>query len=298
MKKVVSLFLCISLIACLAGCTPSGVRNAQKAIDAIGEVSLDSIEQVEEANSLYDALNDEEKGQVENYATLEKANERLSEVLFAEIKIQIDDATKLENGFFAQYYDTKKIIAAKKEAQDAVDNSDSEKYVEVYKALKSEVDAFNTYIKTEQEKSFSKVTGEGDYPFAVEDSNIEYAFCLAPYVKQSSDYPVNPCFFESDTTDERPIFHFEMKNDVCVYSYELKNVETKWIEVQDADGNLQKAFVNTEIILYDAPDSWMPNNELYPLGEGSCYLFVNEDKGVTLAIKDVVTNKGYVLYSW
>ena len=298
MKKILSTIVCFILVFGLVGCTPKVVKNTKKSIEEIGEVTVKSIEQIQTANRLYDALTEEEKTQVENYDVLEKANKRLAEVLFAEIKIQIEDAAKLENGFFAQYYDVNALVRARTNAQNAVDNSNVDEYVGVYQTLKNEVEAFNNYIKTEQEKSFSKITGNGDYPFSVKESEVEYGMCLASYIKQSSDYPVEPCFFDSDTTDERPIFHFSLKNDVCVYSYELRNIETKWIEVQDENGEFKKAFVNTEIVLYDAPDSWEPSNELYPLGEGGCYLFVNKDKGITLAIKDLVGGKGYILYSY
>lgn len=296
MKKILSAIVCFILVFGLVGCAPKAVKKTQKSIEKIGEVTVKSIEQIQTANRLYDALTEEEKTQVENYNVLEKANKRLAEILYAEIKIQIEDSAKLESGFFAQYYDVNALVKARTNAQNAVDNSNVDEYVGVYQTLKKEVEAFNNYIKTEQEKSLSKITGNGDFPFAVKEFEVEC--CGSSYIKQSSDYPVQPSFFDSDTTDERPIFLFEMKDDVCVYSYELRNTETKWIQVQDENGEFKKAFVNTELVLYDAPDSWMPNNELYPLGEGDCYLFVNKDKGITLAIKDLVDGKGYILYSF
>ena len=298
MKRIVAMALAITMVFCLSGCTPANVRKVQSKISEIGDVSINSLSQIDEANEAYENLSEEEKQEVNNYDILEQANKRLSEILYAEIKIQIEDATKLESSFFAQYYDVNTLVSSRTNAQNVLDTSTVDEYADAYRTLKKEVDAFNDYIKTEQEKSFSKITGDGDYPFAVKESEVEYGFCLASYTKRSSAYPVQPCFFDSDTTDERPIFHFEVKNDVCVYSYELRNTETKWIEVQDENGELKKAFVNTELVLYNAPDSWMPNNELYPLGEGDCYLFVNNDKGVTLAIKDLVGGKGYILYSF
>lgn len=215
---------------------------------------------------------------------------------YALIKEELKTTESLQASFFADYYDMKDLEKAKKEAEKVVDSSNEEMYKDVLVELQSQNEAFISFIETEKEKSFSSETGEGTYSFAVDESSVEYGFCFAPYVKQSSDYPVNPVFIEAETTDERPVFHFDMKNDVCVYSFELRNVGTRWIEVQDEEGNLQKAFVNTEIVLYDAPDGWMPNNELYPLGEGSCYLFNNEEYGLTLAIKDEVKGKGYILY--
>ena len=293
-----ALLLCIITIISLCGCAPANVREVQSAIDDIGEVNISSIKAIEEANMKYDALNEEEKQQVENYEILQKANKRLSEILYTEIKGLIEKSTQLEASFFAQYYDIKNLSAAKENAKNAIDNSDNNKYVSIYTELKTRVDEFNTFVENEKNSSLSVETNNGEYPFAVDSSKIYYGFCLAPYEKQSSAYPSNPCFFDSDTTDELPIFHFEVKNSVGVYSYELRQIDTKWIEVQDGLGNLKKAFVNTEIVLYDAPESWEPNNALYPLGEGACYLFYTEDNGLTLAIKDLVNNNGYILFHY
>ena len=82
MKKALSIIVCLILIFGLVGCAPKAIRNTQKSIEDIGEVTVKSIEQIQTANSLYEALTDEEKTQVENCDILEKANKRLAEILY------------------------------------------------------------------------------------------------------------------------------------------------------------------------------------------------------------------------
>ena len=58
---------------------------------------------------------------------------------------------------------------------------------------------------------------------------------------------------------------------------------------------MKKAFVNTELVLSESHNNWGEDNDLYPLGKGSCYLFQSE-YGLTLAVQDLVTDNGYILY--
>lgn len=301
MKKPLAIIASAALALCLVGCTPADVRETQATIDEIEEVNLDAITQIEEANGKYDALSEENKQKVENYETLVAANERLADILYSEIKSEIQKATELESSFFAQYYDMNEMLKAKKKAQKAVDESNEAEYADAYTELKSEIKSFNKYINAEKKKSFSIETSKGEYPFAVSlDELWRTADCVPqPLFKLSSEYPDVWNFLESDVTDELPTFHYNVKENSCDYCFELKPVETRWIEVQTEGGELQKAFVNTEVVLTDAPDSWAGENEAYPLYEsGSCYLFNSRDHGVSVAIKDLVEGKGYLVYHW
>lgn len=298
MKKVLSLIIVSIILLCLTGCTPANVKDVHQKIEQIGEVTIDSIDQIQEANMLYGALNEEERQKVENFAILEEANSRLSEILFVEIKSLLNQAKLLESSFFAKYYDTQKLIEYKTEAKKIIKNSDVSKYESIYIKLNEEINTFNRFIEMEKANSISSETNDGKYPFAIDLTEIEYGFCLAPRFKLSSAYPVNPCFFDSETTDELPLLHFELKGSSGVYSFKLRQVETRWIEVKDENGKKHKAFVNTELVLSDPPDSWMPCNDIYSLGKKSCYLFNDKEKGFTLAIKDLISDNGYILYSF
>ena len=69
----------VSVLA-LSGCVDPAARDTMKAIDAIGEVTLESMDSIDAANEQYDALDAEQREQVENYKVLEDANERIAEV--------------------------------------------------------------------------------------------------------------------------------------------------------------------------------------------------------------------------
>lgn len=215
---------------------------------------------------------------------------------YALIKEELKTTESLQSSFFADYYDTKDLEKAKADAEKAIEESNEDVYKEVLTELQAQNEAFLSFIESEKEKSFSIETGDGDYPFAIDESSIEYYICMIPYEKHSSEYPVDVCFFEADTTDELPLFDFNVKNGICIYSYELQNIDTKWIDVQDGNGEVQKAFVNTEMVFYPAPDSWEPDNELYPLETGSVYLFNTEEYGLTVAIKDKAKVDEYILF--
>lgn len=80
-NKLAAIASGMPLTVCLIGCTPSEAKEAQDAIDAIGEVALDSQDVITEANAKYDALDEELKEQVGNYPVLESANAEFNELL-------------------------------------------------------------------------------------------------------------------------------------------------------------------------------------------------------------------------
>ncbi len=74
MKKAISLVMCLLLLLSLCACgMPKEVKEAEKAIKAIGAVTIDSKAAIETARKKYDALDTGLKYKVTNYATLEKA---------------------------------------------------------------------------------------------------------------------------------------------------------------------------------------------------------------------------------
>ncbi len=83
MKRIISLVLVLALCLSLCACGKSkAVKNVEAMIDAIGEVTVDSEAAVVEAENAFDALTDEEKDKVENYAVLIEARTMLDAALY------------------------------------------------------------------------------------------------------------------------------------------------------------------------------------------------------------------------
>ena len=88
-SKLIS-FVAIALLmlACIAGCSAQNDEDVQStisAIDAIGEVSLDSDSSIYNAEAKYEALTDRQKKAVSNYDTLVAARNSYNNLIEAEI---------------------------------------------------------------------------------------------------------------------------------------------------------------------------------------------------------------------
>lgn len=79
MKKRIAMFLAAVMLLSLCGCKSKAAKETDELILKIGEVTASSTDEVERAQSAYDALSDKEKTQVENYALLEQAQKDLAE---------------------------------------------------------------------------------------------------------------------------------------------------------------------------------------------------------------------------
>ncbi len=75
MKRIIILSLCIILCLFAACGGNEAVKNAEKAIDKIGIVTLDSEEDIIAAEKAYDKLSADEKKEVGNYFLLQDARE-------------------------------------------------------------------------------------------------------------------------------------------------------------------------------------------------------------------------------
>ena len=104
MKRVFCFFLCVVLCFSLCACKSKETKAAEAAIEAIGEVTLDSEELIVTAEDMYDALTPEDQEQVENYDLLLEAREtydtlRVDQVmaLIGEIgEVALDSGAKIE----------------------------------------------------------------------------------------------------------------------------------------------------------------------------------------------------------
>lgn len=66
------------------------VRDTEATIDSIGEVTLDSGVIIEDAEQMYDALTDKEKGQVDNIQVLEDARDEYTDLCDRDAANQVD----------------------------------------------------------------------------------------------------------------------------------------------------------------------------------------------------------------
>lgn len=86
MKKIIALVISIAIASSFCACgNSSAVKAVEKSIDAIGEVSIDSKDEIESVENAYNALSDTEKKKVKNYSVLEEAKNSLAK---QEYKVQ------------------------------------------------------------------------------------------------------------------------------------------------------------------------------------------------------------------
>ena len=242
LAAVVGLTLALSV----TGCTDPSVSATMKSIDSIGTVSIESKDAIDSANKQYDSLDKELKKEVENYDELKSANKRYDQLLYSEITKEISHSQEILSSYFAQQFDTKEIEAAKTDAQAALDASDTDGYYKVYKALKKADKELDTYIKDEKKKSYSMETYGGDNPFRLEESDLPSEWSFKPITLQSSTHP-SWVMSEKKATDLPTYVYFFINQTSREYTYQLNQIPTKAIKVQDEDGKMQTALVNTEI---------------------------------------------------
>lgn len=293
LAAVVGLTLALSV----TGCTDPSVSATMKSIDSIGTVSIESKDAIDSANEQYDSLDKELKKEVENYDELKSANKRYDQLLYSEITKEISHSQEILSSYFAQQFDTKEIEAAKTDAQAALDASDTDGYYKVYKALKKADKELDTYIKDEKGKSYSMETYGGDNPFRLEESDLPSEWSFKPITLQSSTHP-SWVMSEKKATDLPTYVYFFINQTSREYTYQLNQIPTKAIKVQDEDGKMQTALVNTEVQFtgqFDQVVNVDPNKEL---NERPAYFFARtKDNAIVLALQNYDGEDHYVLYT-
>lgn len=92
MKRAISLILVLVFCLSLCGCGKSkAAKEAEAAIEAIGEVTIDSGETIKTAEKLYNILTDAEKADVDNRLVLVDAQEKYAEL---QSKVTYENAKK------------------------------------------------------------------------------------------------------------------------------------------------------------------------------------------------------------
>lgn len=87
MKKIIALLLVLAMCFSLCACGKSeAVKNVEGLIEAIGEVTTESENAIIAAEEAYNALPEDEKEKVENYAVLTTAKDGLEILLFEQLE--------------------------------------------------------------------------------------------------------------------------------------------------------------------------------------------------------------------
>lgn len=280
----------------LSGCVDPAVSGTMKAIDAIGEVTLESVDSINAANEQYDALDSDQKEQVENYGTLESANDDLSKLLYSEISEALEKFDSEKTGYFASRYDLAELNAVAEDARKALESSDEEAYADIHETFKSELSEFEKFIKDERRKSYSVDMGEDPaFPFAVPSSILPTEWSLQPVVMQTSSHP-NWVLCEKEAVDLPPYVNFFINGSSRDYTYEVASVPTKAISVQNEDGEVVEALVNTEVRFTAAFEQWANNDPNKELNERPGYFFVDRDFNCCLALQNYDGEDYYVIY--
>ena len=101
MKQIITalLVLAIMLSACACG-TSSAVKNAREAITAIGTVTLDSLNDIEYAEKLFNILTDNEKEKIDNRIDLVNAREEYEALVANQPEVKFN--TALNSGDYVE----------------------------------------------------------------------------------------------------------------------------------------------------------------------------------------------------
>ena len=295
-KSILSAIACLALALGLSGCTDPEVKEAMSAIDAIGEVTIESSEAIKAANEKYNSLDSEKKEQVENYGTLESANDDLSKLLYAEISEALQKFDSEKTGYFASRYDLVELNAVAEDARKALESSDEKTYADIHEAFKRELSEFEKFVKDERKKSYSVDMGEDPaFPFAVPSSILPTEWSLKPTVMQTSSHP-NWVLCEKEAVDLPPYVNFFINGSSRDYTYEVASVPTKAISVQNEDGEVVEALVNTEVRFTAAFEQWANNDPNKELNERPGYFFIDKNFNCCLALQNYDGEGHYVIY--
>lgn len=296
MKRTAAFAAAALLALSLAGCAKSAAQEASDSIDSIGEVTLDSQTAIEQAREKYDALSDDEKSKVDNVFVLEDAETALSQAYFAALKRELQTSESLEGNYFTQYYDAQSFKKAQEGAQNAVNQSAKDLYPDVYVALKSENEALSSYIDKETDKSYSAATGLSDeFPFAVDESSVPSQWSFKPATMPTSSNP-NWVYSSKKATDLPTYVNLFINGSSRDYTYALAQVPTKEVNVQDENGDVVAALVNTEVQFTAAFDQAANNDPSKEMNERPAYFFIDKKGRTVLALQDYDGEDFYNIY--
>lgn len=205
-------------------------------------------------------------------------------------------ADKLSKDYFLKDYDVTKFLSVQENAKRVLENSDFHQYADVCKDLQSQNDLIENYINEFKEKCYSKQTaseGNVEFPFVVNTDEFTYPWSFEPMVKQNSKHPTWVLIQEADVTDKPPYANLFIDGSSSQYDFTVTQIPIKEISVQDKDGNLMQALVNTEIVFNEQGGY---SDENAALNERPCYIFYDKENKLNLALQDYDGGDFYKLY--
>lgn len=295
LKSLTTVLVVFVLLITVTSCTSREAKSVIKKIDSIVTITESSGELLKEIQLEYNALTEEDKAVVqnENYAEFEAAVKAYNSLMYSSIKREIELTQSLEKNYFANYYNTQELFKAKDDAAKAIEDSNVDTYYDVYFALQQQNADLSAFIESEVKKLYNVQTNISDeFLFAVDLDLSAIEWDAEPIKKQNSKHPTWIICSEPDTTDTPPhaiIFSGDICTGDCIF--DIVNIEDKEITVEDKDGNLKKAIVNTQVNFTEVGYGTASN-----LNERPAYLLKNKDGNILLALKNYEGKDYYVLY--
>lgn len=296
-KTITTICMVFLMLITLTACTSKEAKSVIKKIDSIGEITENSGEILKQIQSEYSKLTEEQKAEVDNYDQYIEAKKDFDILIFSSIKREVEKAQLLEKRYFSKYYDLNNLHKAKTEAEQALENSNVDIYSDVFFELKKHNEDLSSYIDAEIKKLYNVQTqdnGNNEYPFAVNIDLNSIEWDAEPLRKQNSKHPTWIIGKEPETTDKPAYVCLFIDGSSGEYSTKIEQIAEKEITVEDENGEMQKAVVNTQITF-----SHMEGGDDYiSLNERPAYLFKDKSENVVLALKNYDNKDYYVLYTW
>ena len=133
-----------------------------------------------------------------------------------------------------------------------------------------------------------------DYPYAVLDTSLELPWDFSPLVKQKNNCPTWIIANEADTLDEPPYANLFIDDSSANYTFNIEQVATKEITVQDENRELQTAKVNTQVTFKHDEEFGMDDD--IRKNERPGYFFVDQNGYLCLALQSYDDEDFYILY--
>lgn len=168
-RNTVQFLILLTLCLLLSACAKSeAVVNVESQIDSIGTVSEQSLREIENAERLYDALDEKEKGRVDNLSALEQARAEYNQLMSGKVDQLIDSIGTVSEQSLEK-------IKAAEAAYNAL-TDEQKALVTKYDALQAARDAFHAALVLKAETLIQEVqySGEGE-PDAALKSALEKA---------------------------------------------------------------------------------------------------------------------------
>lgn len=192
-------------------------ENIESKISAIGTVTLESNDIIEEARLLYDKLTDDEKTRIVNYNTLLNAENEYEQ-------LAIDNCTLLISSIGMVTLDSKEKIDDAQRMFDSL-NKESQEKVANYSVLK---EANNEYTKLVEEEEKRNKTLKPDDFFSTDKWEITY--------KKST---ITAKLLPNSTSGYYTYYYADDDNTFIDIVFQIKNINTDILGIEDIVGSCE-----------------------------------------------------------